>query len=82
MAKKSTPAKSSGRAEKPKKKTTPGAFVRQVRQEAAKVTWPTRKDTLVTTGMVVVMAAAAATFLSLVDLVIQNVVDLLLSLGG
>lgn len=82
MAKKSTPAKADGGAAKPKKKTTPGAFVRQVRQEAAKVTWPTRKDTLVTTGMVFVMAAFAATFLSLVDIVIQNVVELLLSLGG
>jgi preprotein translocase subunit SecE len=63
-------------------KVTPGAFIRQVRQEASKVTWPTRKETLVTTGMVFVMVFLASMFFFLVDSGIQVVVKLILSLGA
>ena len=42
-------------------------FVQQVRQEMSRVTWPTRKETLVTTGMVFVMVFIAAAFFFLVD---------------
>ena len=45
----------------------PAQFVRDVRAEVAKVTWPSRKETLVTTGLVFVMAAAAAVFFFIVD---------------
>ena len=45
----------------------PAQFVREVRAEVAKVTWPSRKETLVTTGLVFVMAAAAAVFFFVVD---------------
>ena len=45
----------------------PAQFVREVRAEVAKVTWPSRKETLVTTGLVFAMAAAAAVFFFLVD---------------
>jgi preprotein translocase subunit SecE len=48
----------------------PVLFVRQVRQEVAKVTWPTRKETLVTTGMVFAFVTIAAIFFTLVDAVI------------
>jgi len=48
-------------------KTGPVQFVREVRLEASKVTWPTRKETLTTTAMVFVMALLAAIFLFLVD---------------
>jgi len=41
--------------------------MRQVRQESAKVTWPTRKETLVTTGMVIVMVILAAAFFFVFD---------------
>ena len=41
-------------------KTSPTEFVQQVRQEVARVTWPTRKETLVTTAMVFVMVFVAA----------------------
>jgi preprotein translocase subunit SecE len=63
-------------------KVTPGEFVRQVRQETAKVTWPTRKETAITTGMVFVMVFLAAMFFLLVDLVLRNGVRVLLDFGG
>ncbi len=45
----------------------PAQFLREVRAEVAKVTWPNRKETLVTTGLVFAMAAAAAIFFFIVD---------------
>lgn len=63
-------------------KVNPGAFIRQVRQEASKVTWPTRKETLVTTGMVFVMVFLASMFFFVVDFGIQNAVKFILSLGS
>ena len=45
----------------------PVKFVREVRAEVAKVTWPSRKETLVTTGLVFAMATAAAIFFFVVD---------------
>ncbi len=45
----------------------PAQFMREVRAEVAKVTWPSRKETLVTTGLVFVMAAVAAIFFFVVD---------------
>jgi preprotein translocase subunit SecE len=63
-------------------KITPGQFVRQVRQEVAKVTWPTRKETMISTLMVFVMAFIAAMFFFLVDFVIAKVVKLIFGLGG
>ena len=47
--------------------TSPAQFVREVRAEVAKVTWPSRKETLVTTGLVFAMAALAAVFFFVVD---------------
>ena len=48
-------------------KTSAAEFVQQVRQEMARVTWPTRKETLVTTAMVFVMVFIAAAFFFVVD---------------
>jgi preprotein translocase subunit SecE len=48
-------------------KTNAAEFLQQVRQEMSRVTWPTRKETLVTTGMVFVMVFIAAAFFFLVD---------------
>jgi len=45
----------------------PAKFVREVRGEMARVTWPTRKETLVTTGLVFAMVALTAMFFFLVD---------------
>lgn len=63
-------------------KTTPAEFIREVRQETAKVTWPTRKETLVTTGMVFVMVVICAIFFLLVDWIFSTIVQLILGLGG
>ena len=43
-------------------RTSPTEFVHQVRQELGRVTWPTRRETLVTTGMVFLMVFIAAAF--------------------
>jgi preprotein translocase subunit SecE len=52
----------------------PAKFVRDVRAEAAKVTWPSRKETVVTTVMVLVMAILTAIFFLLVDWGIGTIV--------
>jgi preprotein translocase subunit SecE len=48
----------------------PAVFVREVRAEVSKVTWPSRKETLVTSGLVILMAVSAALFFFVVDQVI------------
>jgi len=63
-------------------KTSPAEFVRQIRQETSKVTWPTRKETGVTTVMVFIMATLAALFFLLVDQILSFGVRLVLGLGG
>lgn len=52
---------------KKKKKTSPFEFIQQVRNEAAKVTWTTRNETLVSTIMVLIMVAIMAVFFFFVD---------------
>jgi len=56
-------------------------FLREVRQEASKVTWPTRKETMISTGMVLVMVVVAAIFFFLVDELIAIGVRFLLGVG-
>jgi preprotein translocase subunit SecE len=63
-------------------KTSPAQFVREVRQEVSKVTWPNRKELLFTTISVLAMSALAALFFFLVDQIIAWVVQLILGLGG
>jgi preprotein translocase subunit SecE len=55
-------------------------FFRQVRLEATKVTWPTRKETLVTTAMVFAMVFAAAIYFFVVDWLLQHAVRLVLGI--
>ena len=62
-------------------KTNPFEFIQQVRAETAKVTWPTRNETIVTTIMVVIMAIMASIFFLLADQVLSWGVSLLLGLG-
>jgi preprotein translocase subunit SecE len=52
-------------------KLDPAQYVREVRQEVAKVTWPSRRETLVTTGLVLALSALAALFFLVVDQIIQ-----------
>ena len=63
-------------------KTSPAEFVRQVRQEVSKVSWPSRKETTVTTIMVFIMAFVMALFFFLVDLGLSEIIALILGLGG
>jgi preprotein translocase subunit SecE len=63
-------------------RTSPAQFVREVRQELSKVTWPTRKELIVTTASVFAMAIAAALFFFMVDQIIAWVVQLILGIGG
>ena len=63
-------------------KINPGQYIREVRQEVAKVTWPTRKETTVTTAMVFVMVFLAAIFFLLVDMGLSRIVKFILGLGG
>jgi len=60
----------------------PAKFLREVRQEVAKVTWPSRKETLVTTGLVFALSALAAAFFFVVDQVIGVGVRALFGVGG
>ena len=60
----------------------PLQFMREVREEVNKVTWPTRRETIVTTVMVFIMAIAAAIFFMLADQVISKVVKIVLGFGG
>ena len=62
-------------------KTTTTEFIQQVRQEVSRVTWPSRKETMVTTAMVFVMVLIAAAFFFLVDQVFSAGVRLLFGLG-
>jgi preprotein translocase subunit SecE len=57
-------------------------FIREVRQETRKVTWPTRKETTVSATMVFVIALVAAIFFLLADNMISAGVRLILGLGN
>ena len=60
----------------------PAVFVREVRAEVARVTWPSRKETLVTSGLVVTMAVTASLFFFVVDQAIGLGVRALFGLNG
>jgi preprotein translocase subunit SecE len=60
---------------------SPVEFLRQVRQEVGKVTWPTRRETLQTTAMVFLMVILAALFFFIVDFLLGHAVRFILSLG-
>jgi preprotein translocase subunit SecE len=63
-------------------KTSPAQFVQQVRSEAKKVSWPTRKETTVSTIMVFVMVALASIFFFVVDQLLAWGVKLVFGVGG
>ena len=56
-------------------------FVQQVRQEVSRVTWPSRKETMVTTAMVFLMVFIAAAFFFVVDQVMSYAVRLVFGIG-
>lgn len=57
-------------------------FITQVRQEIQKVTWPSRKETGSSTVMILIMILIASVFFLVVDLVVFNVLQLILGIGG
>jgi preprotein translocase subunit SecE len=57
---------------------SPFKFLQEVRSESAKVTWPTRRETTITTIMVFVMVALASIFFFVADLIIRYAVTFLL----
>lgn len=61
----------------------PVKFINETRAEVAKVVWPTRREVLMTTVMVFIMAALTAVFFSLVDWIIRfGLTGVLNSFGG
>jgi preprotein translocase subunit SecE len=62
-------------------KLDPAQFVREVRQEASRVTWPSRKETLITTGLVLGLSTLAAIFFLVVDQLIQLAMRLIFGIG-
>jgi preprotein translocase subunit SecE len=62
-------------------KLDPAHFVRDVRQEVSRVTWPSRKETLITTGLVLGLSALAAVFFLVVDQLIQLAMRLVFGIG-
>ena len=59
-------------------KTSPVEFVQEVRDEARKITWPTRKEVMISTVMVMIMVAMASVFFLVVDAILKWGIDNLL----
>jgi len=59
-----------------------GQFFQEVRQESAKVTWPTRRETAISTGLVFVMVILAALFFLSVDWILSHLMKLLFGIGA
>ncbi len=62
--------------------TNPLQFIQQVRAEVSKVVWPTRREVMLTTVMVFIMAALTAVFFALIDLAIRGGLQAVLSSFG
>ena len=60
--------------------TNPIKFLQEVRQEVAKVTWPSRQETLISTVMVLVMVALASIFFLTADQIIATLVQWVLKI--
>jgi preprotein translocase subunit SecE len=63
-------------------KVTPAQFINQVRSETAKVSWPTRRETITTAIMVVIMTTVLAVFFFGVDSAFGGLVKYLIGLLG
>jgi preprotein translocase subunit SecE len=63
-------------------KTNPIRFLQEVRQEISKVTWPTRRETGISTAMVFLMVLLATIFFFLVDQILASGVKMIFGLGG
>jgi preprotein translocase subunit SecE len=63
-------------------RTSPFKFLQEVRTETQKVTWPTRRETAITTVMVFIMVAVASIFFLIADQIIRFLVTLVLGVGS
>ena len=63
-------------------KNNPLEFLREVRQETTKVTWPTRKETSISTAMVFLFVFLASMFFLIVDQILQLGVKFVFGFGG
>ena len=63
-------------------KVSPTQFVRQVRQEVSRITWPNMRDVITATITVLVMVFIAALFFMLVDWILSNLVQVVLGIGA
>ena len=61
--------------------TNPFTFLQQVRSETAKVTWPTRRETLISSAMVLAFASIAMVFFFVADQVMAFGIELILGVG-
>lgn len=61
---------------------SPLEFIRQVRQEVSKVTWPSRKETIITTILVFLMVFICATFFLVIDRALAWGISLILGMGA
>ena len=60
----------------------PLQFIQQVRSEVAKVVWPTRREVMLTTVMVFILAALTAVFFAIVDIIIRGGLQAVLGMFG
>jgi preprotein translocase subunit SecE len=65
-----------------KKKTTPAQFVRQVRQELQKVTWPARKDTFISSAIVILLIIVFSLFFLLTDQIWSFSIKKIIQIGS
>jgi len=63
-------------------KVSPTIYLRQVRQEVSKITWPNRKETAISTTMVIIMVIVMALFFFVVDQIIGLAIGAILGLSG
>ena len=62
--------------------SNPLQFIQQVRAEVAKVVWPTRREVMLTTVMVFILAALTAVFFAIVDILIRGGLNTILGMFG
>ena len=62
--------------------TNPLQFIQQVRTEVAKVVWPTKREVMLTTVMVFILAALTAVFFAIVDILIRGGLQQILGMFG
>ena len=76
-----TPAKEKNIMNIEKKKTSPALFVRQVRQELQKVTWPQRRDTFISSAIVILLIILFSLFFLLTDQVWSYLIKSIIKIG-